>query len=67
MPTIILPKSAITELNSEYVKVQLPDEYKQKKLRDWNGLNNARGILKKYKFDPIEYQNKSREEWENRE
>ncbi len=67
MAVLILPKSVVKEINDKYVTVEISEEsIKIKGTKKWDSIEKARGILKNYDIDPIEYQKKCREEWENR-
>jgi hypothetical protein len=64
MTVITLPRSAIKEMNDKYVKIEIPEKELIVKKISGNVLEAARGILKDYKIDPMEYQKKCRDEWD---
>ncbi|MCX6152354.1 MAG: hypothetical protein NTX22_17645 [Ignavibacteriales bacterium] len=66
--TIIVPKKMIKEINDEIVSVELQANSIEeiKHTTNWGNIEKAKGILKKTDIDPIDYQVKSRNEWEKR-
>ncbi len=68
MSTLILPRSAIQILNDDYVKVEIPEDSKElsRVKTNWDVVEKSRGILKERKIDPVEYQRKVRDEWNER-
>jgi hypothetical protein len=66
--TIIVPKKMIKEINDEIVSVEVPTDslYAMKHRINWANIEKAKGLLKKLDIDPMEYQKKSRKEWEKR-
>ena len=64
MAIITLPRSALKEINDQYVKIEIPEESLIIKKINWKVLEAARGILKHVNIDPLEYQKKCRDEWD---
>lgn len=64
MAVITLPRSAIKELNDEYVRIELPDKIVLTSYNDLEIVKNTRGLLKKKKKRLLRYLEKSRVEWD---
>lgn len=64
MPIVTLPKEAVKEMNDKYVRIEIPEEKLIRRKINWDVVEAARGILKDYKIDPLEYQRKCRDEWD---
>jgi len=65
MTVITLPRSAIKEMNDEYIKVDIDLRKIRKAYGELEGIKNARGILKQKKVeDLLKSVEQSRSEWE---
>ncbi|MBU2447147.1 MAG: hypothetical protein KJ666_16460 [Bacteroidetes bacterium] len=66
MAVVILPRSALIEMNDKIIKVELPEDNLEELERKISAIESTYGIWKKKKIDPIEYQKRIRKEWDKR-
>ncbi len=65
MAIIVLPRSAIKELNKKYVKIEIPDDQLQQiSYADLDSVKKTWGMLKDKKEQLLRYLNESRDEWQ---
>ena len=60
---ITLPRESLKYLDDKVVQVEVDEKTLNKEI-DHNAVNKAKGLLKKYNIDGLEYQKKIRKEWE---
>ncbi|MEW6701481.1 MAG: hypothetical protein AB1298_02070 [Bacteroidota bacterium] len=62
---ITLPKKALKYLDSKIVQVEIDDNL-LKRESNYEIVQKAKGLLKKYNIDGLEYQKQTRNEWERK-
>jgi len=61
MSLITLPLSSLVYMDNEIIEINIPDEFIRK--INYSNIENARGIFKNRKVDPVKYQRDLRNEW----
>ena len=60
---ITLPNKALKYLDSKIIQVEIDETLLNKKI-DIRALQKAKGLLRKYNIDGLEYQKTIRKEWD---
>ncbi len=60
---ITLPNKALKYLDSKIIQVEIDENLLNKKI-DIRALQKAKGLLRKYNIDGLEYQKTIRKEWD---
>ncbi len=62
---ITLPKKALKYLDSKIVQVEIDDKLLKREI-NYKAVEQAKGLLKKYNIDGLDYQKRARTEWERK-
>lgn len=60
---ITLPRESLKYLDNKVVQVEIDEQILKKEI-DLDAIKKAKGLLKKYNVDGLEYQRHIRKEWE---
>ena len=62
---VTLPAKALKYLDSKIVQVEIDDHLLKREI-NYEAVEKAKGLLKKYNIDDLEYQKQIRNEWERK-
>lgn len=62
---VTLPAKALKYLDSKIVQVEIDDHLLKREI-NYEVVEKAKGLLKKYNIDGLEYQKQIRNEWERK-
>ena len=62
---VTLPAKALKYLDSKIVQVEIDDHLLKREI-NYEAVEKAKGLLKKYNIDGLEYQKQIRNEWERK-
>ncbi len=62
---VTLPAKALKYLDSKIVQVEIDDHLLKREI-NYEAVEKAKGLLKKYNIDGLDYQKRTRTEWERK-